>query len=128
MKHLLRALLLVCSCSFLAVGCSTTADPVKPVDSMLKSLYFKSGTYEDYRNSFETPSKVISEQEFKGMQEKGSAALFDKKSESDVLPMLRSFQKDDKTAVVYWVDFTKDKSSDMHWNVVKTDNGWKIEN
>lgn len=128
MKRLMQTVALVFSCTLLLSGCGASSESSEPVARMIDTLYFGKGSYETYQSAFQNPSKVISQEEFDKIRSQGPKTLFAEQTYEEVEKHLRAFLKDEETGVVYWTDFKEDKSKDIHWDIIKTDDGWKIKN
>lgn len=110
-------------------GCSNASNAEERVETLIRALYFGEGTYEEYKNTFQHEDRTISQQEFEAIQKQGPSSLFPSAEQfEDVRKQLQTYTVNDKAAVVFWADFSLDKSRDLRWDVVKTDDGWKIKN
>jgi len=112
------------------------ATPLAPVEKLISTLYFKQGTYSDYKTLFSNKNNVISEKEFKSYQFMGQPNVIfpvDNDSVANVMKHMKQQQIDPNTVKVFWSKDLNGSANSLEeatatWVMIKQNGKWYIGN
>ncbi|WPC42243.1 hypothetical protein [Clostridium sp. JS66] len=111
-------------------------EQLEPINTLVKTLYFKQGTYKDYIVVFKNPNNALNEKAFDSYRNNHTAAdifKYDPSTADSIMKHMKVVQdfKNKNTAKVYYLKDIKkleDNKNSQSWQVVKIGDKWKINN
>ncbi|EPY2275930.1 hypothetical protein ACXAT3_000626 [Clostridium sporogenes] len=108
--------------------------PLEPIYKIVKIQNFKKGTYEEYKELFSNPNKVITKEQFEAYRNSNKSKdmfKYDGDSIKGIMGHMKSEEKDKNLYKVYYlknVNDNNEKSNANYWMIIKQDNKWVIKN
>ncbi|WP_434297421.1 hypothetical protein [Clostridium sporogenes] len=108
--------------------------PLEPIYKIVKIQNFKEGTYEEYKELFTNPNKVITKEQFEAYRNSNKSKdmfKYDGSSIKGIMKHMKSEEKDKDLYKVYYLKNVNDdngKKDANYWMVVKENNKWVIKN
>lgn len=108
--------------------------PLEPIYKIVKIQNFKKGTYEEYKELFSNPNKVITKEQFEAYRNSNKSKdifKYDGDSIKGIMGHMKSEEKDKTLYKVYYlknVNDNNEKSNANYWMIIKQDNKWVIKN
>ncbi|MBU5301148.1 hypothetical protein KQI45_13810 [Clostridium sporogenes] len=108
--------------------------PLEPIYKIVKIQNFKKGTYEEYKELFSNPNKVITKEQFEAYRNSNKSKdmfKYDGDSIKGIMSHMKSEEEGKYLYKVYYLknaNDTKEKNNANYWMVVKENNKWVIRN
>ncbi|MDU1320408.1 MAG: hypothetical protein E6931_02725 [Clostridium botulinum] len=108
--------------------------PLEPIYKIVKIQNFKKGTYEEYKELFSNPNKVITKEQFEAYRNSNKSKdmfKYDGDSIKGIMRHMKSEEEGKNLYKVYYLKNIKDdkeKNNASYWMIVKENNKWVIRN
>ncbi|MCW6061153.1 hypothetical protein LAV35_14005 [Clostridium sporogenes] len=108
--------------------------PLEPIYKIVKIQNFKKGTYEEYKELFSNPNKVITKEQFEAYKNSNKSKdmfKYDGDSIKGIMSHMKSEEEGKDLYKVYYLknaNDNKEKNTANYWMVVKESNKWVIKN
>lgn len=108
--------------------------PLEPIYKIVKIQNFKKGTYEEYKELFSNPNKVITKEQFEAYRNSNKSKdmfKYDNTSIKGIMSHMESEEEGKNLYKVYYLKNIKDdkeKNNASYWMIIKENNKWVIRN
>ena len=108
--------------------------PLEPIYKIVKIQNFKKGTYEEYKELFSNPNKVITKEQFEAYRNSNKSKdmfKYDGDSIKGIMSHMKSEEEGKDLYKVYYLknpNDNKEKNNASYWMIVKENNKWVIRN
>ncbi|EJO5346283.1 hypothetical protein NRP93_000324 [Clostridium botulinum] len=108
--------------------------PLEPIYKVVKIQNFKEGNYEEYKELFADPNKIITKKQFEAYRNSGASKNMFKYDNDSIKGIMSHMKSEEKNKDLYKIYYMKNVNKDdekkdaNYWMVVKKDNKWLIQN
>lgn len=109
-----------------------TKQQLEPINNLIKTLYFKEGTYKNYRSAFTDPNNALKEKDFQDYKNSHSAKenfKYDSDTIDSIMKHMKIIEDKNMVKVYYLKDVNSNETKGaQYWEITKKDGKWRIKN